>query len=59
MILTDRNLRELFLRLDPMAARAIARHVLLDKPSDESWAVLRWLRRRLKRKARAKNLRIK
>jgi hypothetical protein len=50
--LSDETLRDLFLRLDLAAQRALARHILLDKPTPASWAALRRLKSRLKRQAR-------
>jgi len=51
MILTDNNLAALFAALDPRERKVIEAHIS-GKESDEAMAILRRLRRRLKRKAR-------
>jgi len=51
--LTDHNLNELLRRLSGRDRRSVE-EALAGKRSDEAAAVLRWLRKKLKRKARLK-----
>ena len=51
MVLSDPILRDLFTALDVASQRALAMHIMFGATSPESWAALRWLRRRLKRRA--------
>jgi hypothetical protein len=54
MIIADAKLRSLFTSLDVESQRALALHICLGRPSDESRAALRRIKASLKRRARAK-----
>jgi hypothetical protein len=54
MTLHDPILRDLIATLGGPTQRALLAHVLYDVTTGESWALLRWLRRKLKRTVRGK-----